>query len=49
MAEAALDYLIAGLFIIIIGIAALTGFALFWTYFWPIVLVLIGYGFFCLV
>jgi len=34
--------LIAGLFIVIIGIAALTGFTLFWTYFWPIVLILIG-------
>lgn len=34
--------LIAGLFIVIIGIAALTGFVLFWVYFWPIVLVLIG-------
>jgi uncharacterized membrane protein YvbJ len=34
--------LIAGLFIIIIGIAALTGFTAFWSYFWPLVLVLIG-------
>jgi hypothetical protein len=34
--------LIAGLFIIIIGIVVLTGFTMFWTYFWPIVLVLIG-------
>jgi uncharacterized membrane protein YvbJ len=34
--------LIAGLFIIIIGLAVLTGFSMFWTYFWPIVLVLIG-------
>jgi hypothetical protein len=34
--------LIAGLFIIIIGLAAITGFALFWVYFWPIVIILIG-------
>jgi hypothetical protein len=34
--------LIAGLFIIIIGVAALTGFTAFWTYFWPIVIILIG-------
>lgn len=34
--------LIAGLFIIIIGLAALTGFTLFWVYFWPLVIILIG-------
>ncbi|MGE5187641.1 MAG: zinc-ribbon domain-containing protein [Betaproteobacteria bacterium] len=34
--------LIAGLFIVIIGIAALSGFTMFWTYFWPIVLILLG-------
>jgi uncharacterized membrane protein YvbJ len=34
--------LIAGLFVIVIGLAALTGFAIIWSYFWPIVLVLIG-------
>ncbi len=34
--------LIMGLFVIIIGVAALIGFADFWQYFWPIVLVLIG-------
>lgn len=34
--------LIAGLFIIVIGLAALTGFSAFWNYFWPIVLVLLG-------
>jgi hypothetical protein len=34
--------LIAGIFIIIIGLAALTGFTAFWSYFWPLVLVLIG-------
>jgi uncharacterized membrane protein YvbJ len=34
--------LIAGLFIIIIGFVALTGFTVFWSYFWPIVLVLLG-------
>ena len=34
--------LIGGLFIIIIGVVALTGFSAFWNYFWPIVLVLLG-------
>ncbi|MCL5876274.1 MAG: hypothetical protein M1540_00480 [Candidatus Bathyarchaeota archaeon] len=34
--------LIAGLFIVIIGVAALTGFTAFWAYFWPIMLILIG-------
>jgi len=34
--------LIIGLFIILIGIAALAGFTAFWNYFWPIVLVLVG-------
>jgi hypothetical protein len=34
--------LIAGLFIVLIGVAALSGFTAFWNYFWPIVLVLIG-------
>lgn len=34
--------LIAGLFILIIGLAALTGFTMFWTYFWPLVIILIG-------
>lgn len=34
--------LIAGLFILIIGLAALTGFTLFWVYFWPLVIILIG-------
>ena len=34
--------LIAGLFIIIIGLAAITGFDLFWVYFWPLVIILIG-------
>jgi len=34
--------LIAGVFIMLIGIAALTGFVAFWTYFWPILLVLLG-------
>jgi divalent metal cation (Fe/Co/Zn/Cd) transporter len=37
-----LGLLIVGLFIIIIGIIVLTDFTLFWRYFWPIVLVLIG-------
>ncbi|MCW3999543.1 MAG: zinc-ribbon domain-containing protein [Candidatus Bathyarchaeota archaeon] len=34
--------LIAGLFIVIIGLAALTNFWAFWNYFWPLVLILIG-------
>jgi hypothetical protein len=34
--------LIAGLFVVVIGLVLLTGFAILWTYFWPIVLVLIG-------
>ncbi len=35
--------LIAGLFILVLGLAALTGsWAVFWQYFWPIVLILIG-------
>ena len=34
--------IIAGLFVVIIGIAALTGFTLFWSYFWPVLLVLFG-------
>ncbi|MCW3984119.1 MAG: zinc-ribbon domain-containing protein [Candidatus Bathyarchaeota archaeon] len=34
--------LIAGLFIVIIGVAALLGFTVFWAYFWPLVLILIG-------
>jgi ribosomal protein L40E len=35
--------LIAGLFIVIIGLAALTNnFWVIWTYFWPVVLILIG-------
>lgn len=34
--------LIVGLFIVVIGLAAITGFALFWTYFWPLVIILIG-------
>ena len=34
--------LIAGLFIIIIGLAAFTGFTLFWNYFWPFVLLVLG-------
>jgi uncharacterized membrane protein YvbJ len=34
--------LIAGLIIILIGAAAMVGFTQFWTYFWPIVLILIG-------
>lgn len=34
--------LIVGLFIVVIGLAAITGFTLFWTYFWPLVIILIG-------
>ena len=34
--------LIAGLFIILIGLAAIFNFSMFWNYFWPLVLVLIG-------
>jgi hypothetical protein len=34
--------LIAGLIIIFIGLAALTGFTMFWGYFWPFVLLLLG-------
>ena len=34
--------LIAGIFIILIGLAALTGFWFVWTYFWPIVIILLG-------
>ena len=35
--------LIAGLFVLILGLAALTGsWTLFWQYFWPVVLILIG-------
>ena len=34
--------LIAGLFIILIGLAAFAGFTAFWNYFWPIVLILVG-------
>ena len=34
--------LITGLFIIIMGLAVLTGFTAFWNYFWPVVLILIG-------
>lgn len=37
-----LGLLIAGVFIMIIGLAALVGFTAFWSYFWPIVLILIG-------
>ena len=37
-----LGLLIVGVFIVIIGIAALVGFTTFWSYFWPIVLILIG-------
>ena len=34
---------IAGLFVMLLGLAALTGsWSLFWQYFWPIVLILIG-------
>ncbi|MCL4429351.1 MAG: zinc-ribbon domain-containing protein [Chloroflexi bacterium] len=35
--------LIAGLFVLILGLAALFGsLSLFWQYFWPVVLILIG-------
>jgi hypothetical protein len=34
--------LIVGLFIIIIGLAVLTGFTMFWNYFWPIIIILVG-------
>ena len=35
--------LIAGLFVLVLGLAALTdSWALFWQYFWPVVLILIG-------
>jgi lipopolysaccharide export LptBFGC system permease protein LptF len=35
--------LIVGLIIVFLGVAALTGtFVLFWTYFWPIVLIILG-------
>ena len=34
--------LIAGLFIILIGLAAFAGFTAFWNYFWPIVIILVG-------
>ena len=35
--------LIAGLFILLLGLAALSGsLSVFWQYFWPVVLVLIG-------
>ena len=35
--------LIAGLFVIVLGLAAFTGsWSLFWQYFWPVVLILIG-------
>jgi hypothetical protein len=34
--------LIAGLFIILIGLAALTGFSFIWNIFWPLVLTLLG-------
>lgn len=39
---AGVGLLIAGLFIIIIGLAALTGFTAFWSFFWPLLLILIG-------
>ncbi len=38
-----LGLLIAGLFVLILGLSALTGsWAVFWQYFWPVVLILIG-------
>ena len=35
--------LIAGIFIILIGLVALYGFSAFWNYFWPIALILLGF------
>ena len=34
--------LIGGLILVMIGVAAITGFTMFWSYFWPIMIILLG-------